>query len=224
MPYKAKNEYDKDDLIHHRKYHSHTATFAQEQKMTNFKKAGLKDGSLGAKMEDLVDKQMKDVFHLEPHEAVKHLDAPSKEVCMKLFDVFDFNGNGMLSLAEIDRVIVQQYPPLDHKPALIRAYYASDKNKTGFISRHEFRTMLSNVVYFNQLWDKFEEIDSNHDRKMSRDEWLSGCSVVGVDASKKEAAEKFDEIDQNNGGTVLFKEFCAFCADRHNMSNNIGLE
>jgi hypothetical protein len=34
----------------------------------------------------------------------------------------DFNGNGAVSLAEIDKWVVEQYPLLDSKPALMRAY------------------------------------------------------------------------------------------------------
>ena len=34
----------------------------------------------------------------------------------------DFNGNGKVSLAEIDKFVVERYPLLNHKPALMRAY------------------------------------------------------------------------------------------------------
>ena len=34
----------------------------------------------------------------------------------------DFNGNGKVSLAEIDKYVVERYPLLNHKPALMRAY------------------------------------------------------------------------------------------------------
>eukprot|EP00854_Cymbomonas_tetramitiformis_P017787 gene17787-21184_t len=211
--HKASAEYSHNDLIHHKKYHSDTLTFAQEQKITKFKGKdghtihGIK-GGYGESIEDDVDHQMEDLFHLPTKQAVAKMTTPNVTACLKLFDEFDFNGNGILSLAEIDKVICDKYPPLNHKPALIRAYYASDKNKSGFISKHEFRTMIANVIYFNQVWEKFEEIDSDHDRRLSRDEWLQGCSVVGVNSTRSEAGAKYDEIDENNGGTVLFKEFC----------------
>ena len=34
----------------------------------------------------------------------------------------DFNGNNVVSLAEIDKWVVEHYPQLNHKPALMRAY------------------------------------------------------------------------------------------------------
>ena len=77
------------------------------------------------------------------------------------FDRWDNNGNGGLSLAEIDKAIVELYPEFDHKPALMRAYKAADKSGDGFIERREFKKLLHYLVYFNDLWDEFEKIDSD---------------------------------------------------------------
>ena len=38
----------------------------------------------------------------------------------------DYNGNGALSLAEIDAAVVELYPGFNNKPALMRAYHAAD--------------------------------------------------------------------------------------------------
>jgi hypothetical protein len=40
----------------------------------------------------------------------------------KVWHVIDFNDNQLVSLAEIDKLMVQDYPLLNHKPALMRAY------------------------------------------------------------------------------------------------------
>ena len=40
----------------------------------------------------------------------------------KVFAAWDANGNGGLSLAEIDKGVAADYPEYDHKPALMRAY------------------------------------------------------------------------------------------------------
>lgn len=39
-----------------------------------------------------------------------------------MWKLVDFNGNGGSTLAEIDKFVVERYPSLDHKPALMRAY------------------------------------------------------------------------------------------------------
>ena len=70
-------------------------------------------------------------------------------------------------------------------------------------------------MYFNNLWHKFEEIDSDHDRRLTPDEFAHGCSVVGMDLSAEEAAAEFAKIDTDGGGVILFVEFCTWCVKRH---------
>ena len=91
----------------------------------------------------------------------------------------DFNGNGSLSLAEIDKAIVELWPQFDHKKAVLRAYKAADRNGDGFIRRREFRLLLEYIIYFNRLWDTFESIDANHDQRLDRDEFSAASKLVG---------------------------------------------
>ena len=70
-------------------------------------------------------------------------------------------------------------------------------------------------MYFNNLWHKFEEIDSDHDRRLTLEEFVHGCSVVGLELSEEEAQSEFAKIDTNSGGCILFVEFCAWCGQRH---------
>ena len=151
--------------------------------------------------------------------ARKPLPLPGKKERMALFDRFDFNGNGLLSLAEIDKAVVELYPHFDHKPALMRAYHAADVTGDGWIGRREFRLLLKYLTYFNDLWHKFEEVDVSHDRRISPDEFAHGCRAIGLELSSTEAYEEFRDLDQNGGGFVLFDEFCSWAARRH-----IGME
>jgi hypothetical protein len=70
----------------------------------------------------------------------------------ELFDRIDFNGNGGLSLAEIDKAVVELWPQFNHKQALMRAYRAADQNNDGYITRKEFGCLLESIKYFNELW------------------------------------------------------------------------
>jgi hypothetical protein len=58
------------------------------------------------------------------------LAIPSKKARSELFDRMDYNGNGALSLAEIDKAVVELYPTFNNKPVLMRAYKAADYNGT----------------------------------------------------------------------------------------------
>ena len=187
------------------------------------------------------------------------LTMPNKEARTALFREIDVNGNGGLSLAEIDKAVVSgqigramNCPDFDHKPALMRAYKAADTSGDEFIERSEFFKLLKcarvhfcswsitaslcwpcNVcsqpqiltvkgtarfrymVYFNNLWHKFEEIDSDHDRRINAEEFASGCSIIGLQLSPEEAAAEFKKCDADGGGQILFGEFCTWCAARH---------
>ena len=147
------------------------------------------------------------------------LDLPTTEERDKLFDRLDVNGNGGLSLAEIDRGVIEMFPSFNCKPVLIRAYKAADRSGNGLIERREFRLLLQHLVYFNNLHHKFAEIDANHDRRLSLEEFVRACAKVGVAVERKEAEREFAKMDDNSGGYVLFNEFCAWCARRESAAS-----
>lgn len=83
------------------------------------------------------------------HPPKSQLTMPDKAGRAKLFRDIDVNGNGGLSLAEIDKAVVSgligralNYPDFNHKPALMRAYKAADRSGDEFIQRAEFFKLL----------------------------------------------------------------------------------
>ena len=147
-----------------------------------------------------------------PSTADKRFALPGREERISVFDRFDANGNGGLSLAEIDKAVLELWPQYDHKRALMRAYKAADTNNDGFIKRREFRALLMYIVYFNGLWDTFEAIDSNHDHRLNKEEFATGCQELGMQLTTQEVNDQFSLMDENGGGFVLFDEFCVWCA------------
>ena len=152
------------------------------------------------------------------------LTMPDKAGRAALFGECDVNGNGGLSLAEIDKAIhegtigrAMNCPDFDHKPAIMRAYKAADTSGDELIERSEFYKLLKYLVYFNNLWLKFEEIDSDHDRRMDIDEFAKGCEIIGVTLSAEEAAAEFHKCAADGGSHILFGEFCTWCAKRHTL-------
>ena len=110
---------------------------------------------------------------------------------------------------------VEKYPILNNKPALMRAYKQTtlrDGDGDAWVERNEFPALLRNLVYFNKLFFVFEEIDSDGDRRLTLDEFKSGCSKMGLQVSGKQADQVFASMDTNDGGKVLFDEFCAWVA------------
>jgi len=148
-----------------------------------------------------------------------NLTPQDKAARKKLFDLFDVNGNNLLSLAEIDKAcrdILGIYKLYKCKPALLRAYtLARDKfpsnTKYGddYVTRNEFRLLLIYLKLYYELFRMFGEIDKDGDRRIDLGEFRAAMDIVrgwGVDVRDPDA--EFKRIDRNGGGKILFNEFC----------------
>jgi len=131
-----------------------------------------------------------------------------------LWHQIDFNGNNIVSLAEIDKLVVESFPLLNHKPALMRAYKATIKDGNGddWVQKHEFKSLLGNLFYFNKLFWLFEEVDGDLDRRMTMGEFQKLMTFTGAsqNMSAADLRNTFQSIDKNHGGYILFDEFCAY--------------
>lgn len=151
-----------------------------------------------------------------------------KEKRKKIFQEFDPNGNGYLSLAECDlgcRNILGLGDVLP-KPVIMRAYQTArnvsqrdGKNPTqhgeDYIEQSEFRVFLVYLARYLELWKTFSGMDDNNDRRVSFEEFeksLDKLSEWGV--STNDPKKTFDEIDGNSGGMILFDEFCQWALDK----------
>lgn len=137
-------------------------------------------------------------------------DTATKKQRTKLWRTLDYNGNGIVSLAEIDKWVIERYPLLNSKPALMRAYKKTtlkDGNGDDWVQRREFIKLIRNLFYFNRLYLVFDNIDKDDDRRIDINEFKSGFSVLKLDNNPDDV---FNEIDKNKGGFILFKEFCSW--------------
>ncbi|GBG28504.1 Calmodulin [Hondaea fermentalgiana] len=138
---------------------------------------------------------------------------PANEKLEELWKLCDYNGNGFSSLAELDKMIVENFPEYDNKPAVMRAYQCIDRNNNGFISKREFRDFFGYLDYFTKLWDKFESIDDDNDRRISYEEMKRHSKeIFGRELSEESATILFHSLDRNNGGKILFYEWVAYQA------------
>jgi len=151
--------------------------------------------------------------HKKAAKPAPQLTMPDKKRREGLFREMDVNGNGGLSLAEIDKAVdsgvlgrALNCPTFRRGQAVMRAYKAADVSKDEFIERAEFFRLLKYLVYFNNLLHKFDEIDTDGDHRLTKEEFAAGCATLGL---PKEAAAEFAQCDSDGGGFVLFIEFCA---------------
>jgi len=144
--------------------------------------------------------------------------AEQKEKRKRMFDGFDPNGNGYLSLAEVDKGckdIIGIPEIYENKPVMMRAFQAAksvskSKSELGddFIERCEFRLLLLYLRNYFEVWQMFDRIDTEDDRRISLEEFKIAVPMIenwGVKIADAEAT--FKEIDGNGGGQILFDEF-----------------
>jgi len=141
---------------------------------------------------------------------------------VSLFSLFiDPNGNGYLSLAEVDKGckdVLGLYEIFDAKPVIMRAFQAAKsandkKNKAGshgpdYIEKCEFRLFLVYIRQYFEIWQIIQSVDTSGDRRISFDEFESALSKIeswGLSISDPKA--EFVSIDKNGGGMILFDEF-----------------
>ena len=154
--------------------------------------------------------------------------ADQKARRMDLFAQFDPNGNGYLSLAEVDKGcddILQLHALFDAKPVIMRAFQAAKgandrKSKSkghgpDYVEKCEFRLLLVYLRQYFELWQMFDEIDSSDDRRVSIDEFKKAVPKLeswGVKITDAQAT--FSEIDTNGGGIILFDEFAHWALEK----------
>jgi len=134
----------------------------------------------------------------------------------KLWRCLDFNGNNIVSLAEIDKMVVENYSLLNHKPALMRAYKKTIKDGNGddWVQKKEFKMLLGNLFYFNKIYWIFDQADGD-DRRLTFQEFQKCLTICGTKMGEAEAKREFARVDKNGGGIILFDEFCAYIVSKH---------
>ena len=137
----------------------------------------------------------------------------------------DVNGNGLVSLAELDKGIrdIIRIPQLfNTKPVLMRAFNAAKakgkaKNEysDNYIEKSEYRILLKYIRMYYEYWVAFDLIDIDGDRRVSFKEFKNASPQLtnwGIDMSNPEAEWK--KCDADGKGMVLFDEFCNYAIQR----------
>eukprot|EP00389_Voromonas_pontica_P001869 GDKH01002794.1.p1 GENE.GDKH01002794.1~~GDKH01002794.1.p1 ORF type:complete len:185 (-),score=47.81 GDKH01002794.1:242-796(-) len=149
-----------------------------------------------------------------------------KERRKEMFKQFDPNGNGFLSLAELDKGIKDILGAdqlFDCKPAVMRAYQRARncaKSKKGeqgdsYVEFKEFRMFLVYLRQYFELWQMMDEIDTSDDDRITLAEFKAAIPKLqewGAEIEDPEAA--FKEADANGGGVLLFDEFAAWALSK----------
>jgi hypothetical protein len=167
-------------------------------------------------------------------------DEAGKVARQTMWRAWDGNGNGMLSLAEVDLCVKRQVGEdlwRRYRPSYIRAFtdaadavpdgkrVASKLTKDDVVTRAEFRLLLSYLRLYATMYEVFAMVDgmgagvdAMDDRKISREEWeamlgalaAAGKSWAPFVALQGATAADFDAVDADGRGAVVLSEFCAW--------------
>ena len=145
---------------------------------------------------------------------------------LELFRACDPNGNGYLSLAEVDKGLTEaglmassssNRPTVLNKKVLMRAFQAAksvsdDKSAGGggrgadYIETNEFRLLLVYLQKYLAVWQMFDAVDESDDHRITLAEFQSAVAKM-PELGVSDPAAAFSEMDQNGGGMILFDEF-----------------
>lgn len=140
-------------------------------------------------------------------------------------------GNGILSLAEVDkgiRDVLQLDEIFDAKAAIMRAFQiakrrgVSSRGAMGddYIEFKEFRFFLLSLRQYFEYWEAFARTDADGDKRISLEEFKGAQEKIEVWVGPIGDIEgEFAKIDKNGGGIILFDEFCEWA-----IAKNLDLE
>lgn len=157
----------------------------------------------------------------------------SRAVRRKLFNQADGNGNGILSLAEIDKMVRDELAigyigPSGIAPVLMRAYQVARNYQKGMdmskvtgmaaamaldkssiyeatVDRREFRVLLEYIHKYFSIYQVFKEVDTSFDGRIDEAEFGAAQEKGAIPADMS-----FADVDADGGGMVLFDEFAAY--------------
>ena len=136
----------------------------------------------------------------------------------RIWEGIDVNGNGYVSLAELDKGLrdnIGNVDLFDCKPAIIRAHQAA-KNKvktkkfhgTDYVERAEFRLVLVYLRQYFEYYQAFKRVDKNNDDRIDREEFCTSQELLETWVGPiHDMNAAFDDVDLNGGGMILFNEF-----------------
>lgn len=144
------------------------------------------------------------------------IEVPKDDEIQALFEDVDRNGDGTLTMREVEKAIIQRKSQFDLKPTIVmRAFQKADSDNDGKISREEFFSFVKFITYYKNLHAVFSSMDKDGDRRLSKTEFMNAADVLCID----DPENVFVEMDENKGGYIVFDEFCIWMAEKRADEN-----
>jgi len=126
----------------------------------------------------------------------------------------DKDGNKLVDLHEFTKIIKDSFPNLSANETK-KLFQEVDVSNSGNISFAEFDAWVQKLgglsvlehKDFIEIRNKFQKMDKDGDKKISREEFVAVCSELFPSITSKDAGSLFDEVDTSKDGQIQFDEF-----------------
>lgn len=187
---------------------AHTEFDADIRSGTNCGKAMRKDhGSAATHSHFVGQKTLRDFDETETK--VKALLCNPKRMSV-LWNTVDFNGDNNVSLAELDKFIANEFPILNHRPALHAAFKRSVETGEESVQKEEFVELLARTFYFNKVCWLYDKADCTKNQRLNFQEFKCCSALCGHRISENEAQLDFARLTRDVSGSILFGDYCDY--------------
>ncbi|KAA0058132.1 putative calcium-binding protein CML27 [Cucumis melo var. makuwa] len=137
----------------------------------------------------------------------------------KVFERFDANGDGKISITELDAVLtsltLKSAIPLEELRSVMDDL---DSDKDGYINIEEFaafckKPMASDEAGAAELRDAFDLYDQDRNGLISQSELHLVLNRLGISCSKEDCQKMINSVDSDGDGNVNFEEFRKMMTD-----------
>ncbi|KAL5815486.1 hypothetical protein ACOSQ4_026127 [Xanthoceras sorbifolium] len=132
--------------------------------------------------------------------------AVSPEEMQRIFNQFDANGDGMISIDELGGVLKALGSSYTDEE-LRRVMDDVDTDKDGKISMSEFASFCRSSAADDELRDAFDLYDHNRNGLISATELHSVLQRLKMGCSKEDCVNMIKSVDSDGDGHVNFEEF-----------------
>jgi calmodulin len=146
------------------------------------------------------------------------LEKSLKEEISQLFDFFDSNKDGRISVTELHLAIKAQNPHAS-TAQINQIMKEADKDNNKEVDRGEFTAVMlpqmkleviNNEKDFDDLRRLFKQFDSDQNNFLGKQEFKEALSHLQINLSEVQLNDLIREIDLDNNGIIDIDEFIAF--------------